>query len=112
MRWQGATHTRTDPRPRPRTIGRHAMSRIASRRHHRPGGSRPQTSAGRPAVRPGTLTALTAAGLLALAACGTGTGSGGSGGDSGTLTEIDYYDAAPQNTQLPQILDECAARTG
>ncbi|WP_329171886.1 ABC transporter substrate-binding protein [Streptomyces sp. NBC_01477] len=66
----------------------------------------------RPAARPGTLAALAAAGALTLAACGTGSGAGGSGGAPDTLTEIDYYDAAPQNTQLPQILDECAARTG
>jgi multiple sugar transport system substrate-binding protein len=88
------------------------MSRTASRSHRRHGGPRPPRSAGRLAARRGTPAALTAAALLVLAACGTGTGSGGSGGDSGTLTEIDYYDAAPQNTQLPQILDECAARTG
>lgn len=64
----------------------------------------------RAVARPGTLAAMAAAGVLVLAACGTGSGS--SGGDSGTLTEIDYYDAAPQNTQLPQILDACAAETG
>ncbi|MET9222623.1 ABC transporter substrate-binding protein [Streptomyces sp. NPDC003300] len=64
----------------------------------------------RTAARPGTLAALAAAGVLALAACGTGSGSSGSGSD--TLTEIDYYDAAPQNTQLPRILDECAAKSG
>ena len=29
-----------------------------------------------------------------------------------TLTEIDYYDAAPQNTQLPAILDECGKQVG
>lgn len=65
----------------------------------------------RPAARPGVLAALAAAGALTLAACGTGSGAGGSGAPD-TLTEIDYYDAAPQNTQLPQILDECAARNG
>ncbi|MEU6852043.1 ABC transporter substrate-binding protein [Actinacidiphila alni] len=66
----------------------------------------------RSTARPGTLAALAAAGVLVLAACGTGSGSGGSGSGSDTLTEIDYYDAAPQNTQLPQILDECATETG
>jgi multiple sugar transport system substrate-binding protein len=66
----------------------------------------------RPAARPGALAALAAAGALTLAACGTGSGSGGSGGAPDTLTEIDYYDAAPQNTQLPQILDECGAKNG
>jgi multiple sugar transport system substrate-binding protein len=62
------------------------------------------------AARPGALAAMAAAGALVLAACGTGSGSSGSGSD--TLTEIDYYDAAPQNTQLPQILDECATKAG
>lgn len=65
----------------------------------------------RTAARPGTLAALAAAGVLVLAACGTGSGSSGSG-SSDTLTEIDYYDAAPQNTQLPQILDACATKVG
>lgn len=61
-------------------------------------------------ARSGTAAALAAVGALLLAACGTG--SGGSGGSSDTLTEIDYYDAAPQNTQLPAILDTCAERAG
>jgi multiple sugar transport system substrate-binding protein len=56
------------------------------------------------------MAALAAAGALVLAACGTG--SGGPGGSSDTLTEIDYYDAAPQNTQLPAILDECGNQVG
>ncbi|WP_329129862.1 extracellular solute-binding protein [Streptomyces sp. NBC_01476] len=63
-----------------------------------------------PIARPGTAAVLAAAGALLLAACGTG--SGGSGGDAGSLTEMDYYDAAPQNTQLPAILDECATQVG
>ncbi|WP_328461201.1 sugar ABC transporter substrate-binding protein [Streptomyces sp. NBC_00448] len=70
----------------------------------------PRTS--RAPAGPGTLAALTAAAALVLTACGTGTGSGGSGGGSDTLTEIDYYDAAPQNTQLPAILDECGKQVG
>ncbi|MFG1806815.1 extracellular solute-binding protein [Streptomyces sp. NPDC049040] len=66
----------------------------------------------RPAARPGTPAALVVAAALALAACGTGANSGGSGGAPDTLTEIDYYDAAPQNTQLPRILDACGAKAG
>jgi multiple sugar transport system substrate-binding protein len=49
--------------------------------------------------------------LLALAGCG----SGGGGSDSASvtsLTETDYYEAAPQNTQLPKVLDECGAQVG
>ena len=75
------------------------MSRSLSRTH-------------RSIARPGSLAALAAAAALVLAACGTGSGSGGSGGDTGTLTEIDYYDAAPQNTQLPKILDDCGTQVG
>jgi multiple sugar transport system substrate-binding protein len=78
------------------------MSRTTSRAPRTP----------RPIARPGTAVVLAAAGAMLLAACGTGAGSGGSGGDSGTLTEIDYYDAAPQNSQLPAILDECGTRVG
>ncbi|WP_432843018.1 ABC transporter substrate-binding protein [Dactylosporangium sp. CA-092794] len=54
--------------------------------------------------------AVALAAVLTLAACGDGAGGGRP--DAGTLTEIDYYEAAPQNTQLPKILDECAAQTG
>jgi multiple sugar transport system substrate-binding protein len=89
------------------------MSRTASRSHRRRGGPRTPGLTGRPLLRPGALAA-SLTGLLLLTACGTGTGtgSGGSGGDSTTLTEIDYYDAAPQSTQLPRILDECGAKSG
>jgi multiple sugar transport system substrate-binding protein len=59
--------------------------------------------------RPTALIALCLAG--ALAACGDGAGGGGSQ-DTGTLTEIDYYEAAPQNTQLPKLLDACGAEVG
>ncbi len=59
----------------------------------------------------------TARGTLALATIPllvvTGCGSGGDSGSSvTTLTETDYYDAAPQNTQLPKVLDECGAQVG
>jgi multiple sugar transport system substrate-binding protein len=61
-------------------------------------------------------TQALAAVSLALAAAACGSGSGGSGGQSGSkvasLTETDYYDAAPQNTQLPKVLDECGAQVG
>ena len=61
-------------------------------------------------VRPAAL-ALAAASLLALAACGTSTGGGGAtAGDS--LTETDYYEAAPQNVELPKLLSTCADKAG
>jgi multiple sugar transport system substrate-binding protein len=47
---------------------------------------------------------------LALTACGNGTGAAKD--DTGTLTEIDYYEAAPQNSQLPKLLDACGAQVG
>ena len=54
---------------------------------------------------------LAAASLLALAACGTSTG-GGASATVDSLTETDYYDAAPQNTELPKVLNECGAQVG
>lgn len=51
--------------------------------------------------------------LLALAGCGTSSGATGSGsGSVSTLTEIDYYGAAPQNTQIQGVLNECGAQVG
>ncbi|GAB3848282.1 extracellular solute-binding protein [Dactylosporangium cerinum] len=55
-------------------------------------------------------TAVLATAVLALAACGDGAGTAKD--DAGTLTEIDYYEAAPQNTQLPKLLDACGAEVG
>ncbi|MCO6003483.1 sugar ABC transporter substrate-binding protein [Actinoallomurus purpureus] len=55
--------------------------------------------------------ALAVASSLALSACGSGDG-GGSGSEAGSLTETDYYDSAPQNTQLPKVLDECGDQVG
>lgn len=53
------------------------------------------------------------AAVLALAGCGKSSGGGTSGsGGVTTLTETDYYEAAPQNTQLPKVLDECGAQVG
>jgi len=60
--------------------------------------------------RPGAI-ALAALSLMALAACGGGT-SGGGKTTVDSLTETDYYEAAPQNTQLPKVLDECGAQVG
>ncbi|WP_238019869.1 extracellular solute-binding protein [Dactylosporangium sp. AC04546] len=55
--------------------------------------------------------AAVAVAAMALSACGDGAGGGGTA-DSDTLTEIDYYEAAPQNTQLPKLLDACGAEAG
>lgn len=55
------------------------------------------------------LPLVTAAVLaLGLAACG----DNGAAQDTDTLTEIDYYEAAPQNTKLPEILNACASQVG
>ena len=53
--------------------------------------------------------ALAASCLLLLAACGDSTSDSG---DAGTLTEIDYYNADPQNAVLPGILQACATQAG
>jgi multiple sugar transport system substrate-binding protein len=58
----------------------------------------------------GALTAASAF-LLVLAGCGTSSGGSGSGSVD-TLTETDYYGSAPQNTQLPKVLDECGTQVG
>src|SRR5260370_6678704 len=55
--------------------------------------------------------------LLAMAGCSTGSGGSSSAAGSGsgsvsTLTEIDYYGAAPQNTQIQGVLNECGAQAG
>jgi len=52
--------------------------------------------------------ALAACCVLSLAACGDSTSDSG----AGTLTEIDYYNADPQNAVLPGILDECGKQAG
>ncbi|GGM15159.1 ABC transporter substrate-binding protein [Dactylosporangium sucinum] len=62
-------------------------------------------------VKRRALAAALAAAALALSACGDGAGGGGATSDD-TLTEIDYYEAAPQNTQLPKLLDACGAEAG
>ena len=52
--------------------------------------------------------ALAASCLLLLAACGDSTTSG----DADTVTEIDYYNADPQNAVLPGLLQECGKQAG
>jgi multiple sugar transport system substrate-binding protein len=52
--------------------------------------------------------ALAASCLLLLAACGDSANSN----DAGTLTEIDYYNADPQNAVLPGLLQECGKQAG
>lgn len=51
--------------------------------------------------------------LAALAGCSS-TASGGAGGGSGqiTLTEMDYYGSAPQNTQIQGVLTQCGNQVG
>jgi multiple sugar transport system substrate-binding protein len=48
--------------------------------------------------------------LLALAGCSSN--SGGSGSGPITLTELDYYGSAPQNTQIQGVLNQCGAQVG
>ena len=62
--------------------------------------------------RPARTTTAAAALVLAaglLTACGSGTGSKAA---PDTLTEMDYYNAAPQNTLLPTLLDACGQQAG
>jgi len=49
--------------------------------------------------------------LLALAGCSSGSGSSGSSA-SVTLTEMDYYGSAPQNSQIQGVLNQCGAQAG
>lgn len=58
------------------------------------------------------LTAVVAVTAAALALTACGDGAGAAKDDTGTLTEIDYYEAAPQNTQLPKLLDACGTEVG
>ena len=58
--------------------------------------------------------------LLAMAGCSSSASSSGStsssssSGSSGavTLTEMDYYGSAPQNTQIAGVLNQCGAQVG
>ncbi|MEZ0069492.1 multiple sugar transport system substrate-binding protein [Streptacidiphilus sp. MAP12-20] len=56
--------------------------------------------------------AVASACMLALTACGSGSGSTSASGGVLTLNETDYYGAAPQNTQIQGVLNECAAQVG
>jgi multiple sugar transport system substrate-binding protein len=58
-------------------------------------------------------SAASVAALLALAACSSNS-SGGSSANSApiTLTEMDYYGSAPQNSQIQGVLNECGAQAG
>jgi multiple sugar transport system substrate-binding protein len=59
-------------------------------------------------------SAASVAALLALAACSSSP-SGGSGSASSapiTLTEMDYYGSAPQNSQIQGVLTECGTQAG
>lgn len=49
--------------------------------------------------------------LLALAGCSSGSGSSASSAPL-TLTEMDYYGSAPQNSQIQGVLNECGAQAG
>jgi multiple sugar transport system substrate-binding protein len=62
-------------------------------------------------VRRGTQALAAVAVALSAAACGSSAGGQG-GAKVDSLTETDYYDSAPQNTQLPKVLDECGAQVG
>jgi multiple sugar transport system substrate-binding protein len=61
-----------------------------------------------------TWAAAGAASLALLTMAGCGTSAGGSGGGSGpiTLTEMDYYGSAPQNSQIQGVLTECGSQVG
>jgi multiple sugar transport system substrate-binding protein len=51
--------------------------------------------------------------LLALAGCSSSNSGGGSGGSGTlTLTEMDYYGSAPQNSQIQGVLTQCGAQAG
>lgn len=51
--------------------------------------------------------------LAALSACSSSHAGGGSGGSGPiTLTEMDYYASAPQNTQIQGVLTQCGNQAG
>ena len=60
--------------------------------------------------RPILAIAATACLLASAAACGGNSKSSDSAPT--TLTEMDYYEAPPQNTQLPQLVDSCGKQAG
>ena len=50
--------------------------------------------------------------LLALAGCSSSSTSGGGGSAPLTLTEMDYYGSAPQNSQIQGVLTQCGDQAG
>jgi multiple sugar transport system substrate-binding protein len=57
-------------------------------------------------------SAASVAALLALAACSSNSGGGTASSAPVTLTEMDYYGSAPQNSQIQGVLNECGAQAG
>jgi multiple sugar transport system substrate-binding protein len=58
-------------------------------------------------------SAASAAALLALAACSSSPSGGGTASPAPiTLTEMDYYGSAPQNSQIQGVLTECGTQAG
>jgi multiple sugar transport system substrate-binding protein len=58
------------------------------------------------------LLALAATACLLVGVAGCGNDSKADDAAPTTLTEMDYYEAAPQNTELPKILDACGQQAG
>jgi multiple sugar transport system substrate-binding protein len=50
--------------------------------------------------------------LLALAGCSSSSTSSGGGSAPLTLTEMDYYGSAPQNSQIQGVLTQCGNQAG
>jgi multiple sugar transport system substrate-binding protein len=60
-----------------------------------------------------TLAAVSAASVALLAMAGCSSSSGGSGSSGSiTLTEMDYYGSAPQNSQIQGVLTQCGNQVG
>jgi multiple sugar transport system substrate-binding protein len=58
------------------------------------------------------LAVFCAASVCVLGPAGCASSSGGGSGSALTLTEMDYYGSAPQNTQIQSVLNECGAQVG
>ena len=61
-----------------------------------------------------TLAVVSAASVALAITAGCSSSTSGSGGGSGpiTLTEMDYYGSAPQNSQIQGVLTECGNQVG
>ena len=60
-----------------------------------------------------TLAAVSAASVALLTLAGCSSSSSGSGGSGSiTLTEMDYYGSAPQNSQIQGVLTQCGNQVG